>query len=244
MACRFDSRPPLGPWLVLSRGLSRRWGASTDGGHSRTGGELAGQPQLPPVGLCRRRRVRRGWHSRGLTSDQAWAGELGVMRRLRFVPRGCRCSPAPRIVPARSTRSSCRWNRGAVPPCRGGARGVCRPDHINGWPVCAGEGRGVCAVDVGAGWRCCCPGPRLRCVTMHLGRNLGKGVLSVSRGPVRQGTPSSCMIECMQPKREGRYALATARSECRSARGASDMHEEPPCIATCIECERSCTRTG
>jgi len=133
MACRFDSRPPLGPWLVLSRGLSRRWGASTDGGHSRTGGELAGQPQLPPVGLCRRRRVRRGWHSRGLTSDQAWAGELGVMRRLRFVPRGCRCSPAPRIVPARSTRSSCRWNRGAVPPCRGGARGVCRPDHINGW---------------------------------------------------------------------------------------------------------------
>lgn len=66
----------------------------------------------------------------------------------------------------------------------------------------AWEGMGVCAVDVGAGWRCCCPGPRLRCVTMHLGRNLGKGVLSVLRGPVRQGTPSSWMMECMQPKRE------------------------------------------
>jgi len=71
------SRGPMAPALVEPLD---EWGALTNRGHSRTGGELAGQPQLPLVGLCRRRRVRRGWHGRGLTSDQAWAGELGVMR--------------------------------------------------------------------------------------------------------------------------------------------------------------------
>jgi len=193
MACRFDSRPPLGPWLVLSRGLSRRWGASTDGGHSRTGGELAGQPQLPPVGLCRRRRVRRGWHSRGLTSDQAWAGELGVMRRLRFVPRGCRCSPAPRIVPARSTRSSCRWNRGAVPPCRGGARGVCRPDHINGLPLCD-------QVGVGGDGRMC--GRRGGWLALLLSRPSPPLCHHASREESRQGS-----AQCVEGSRQAGHSL-------------------------------------